>query len=95
VPGLVDVDELKPGDLIGTNKDSFLILEKLPTGEGPPLLPGVLGVCGHAFRWLGGARYIHSNNPHAPCFPSLCCLPRPCAPSPVPRRVSAQSTTLA
>jgi len=30
VPGLVDVDELKPSDLIGTNKDSYLILEKLP-----------------------------------------------------------------
>jgi len=31
VPGLVDVEELKPSDLIGTNKDSYLILEKLPT----------------------------------------------------------------
>ena len=30
IPGLVDVEELKPGDLIGTNKDSYLILEKLP-----------------------------------------------------------------
>lgn len=30
VPGLVDTDELKPSDLIGTNKDSYLILEKLP-----------------------------------------------------------------
>jgi len=30
VPGLVDVEELKPSDLIGTNKDSYLILEKLP-----------------------------------------------------------------
>lgn len=30
VPGLVDVDELKPSDLVGTNKDSYLILEKLP-----------------------------------------------------------------
>uniref|UniRef100_A0A7S2UXQ0 AAA+ ATPase domain-containing protein n=1 Tax=Fibrocapsa japonica TaxID=94617 RepID=A0A7S2UXQ0_9STRA len=30
VPGLVDVKELKPGELIGTNKDSYLILEKLP-----------------------------------------------------------------
>ena len=29
VAGLVDTSELKPGDLIGTNKDSFLILEKL------------------------------------------------------------------
>jgi 26S proteasome regulatory subunit T5 len=27
---LVDVNELKPGELIGVNKDSFLILEKLP-----------------------------------------------------------------
>mmetsp|Transcript_15961 Transcript_15961/g.48742 ORF Transcript_15961/g.48742 Transcript_15961/m.48742 type:complete len:466 (-) Transcript_15961:186-1583(-) len=30
IPGLVDPDELKPGDLVGTNKDSYLILEKLP-----------------------------------------------------------------
>ena len=30
VPGLIDVNELKPSDLIGTNKDSYLILEKLP-----------------------------------------------------------------
>ncbi|KAG7342851.1 proteasome-activating nucleotidase [Nitzschia inconspicua] len=31
VPGLVDPEELKPSDLVGTNKDSYLILEKLPT----------------------------------------------------------------
>ena len=31
VPGLVDVSELKPGDLVGTNKDSYIILEKLPS----------------------------------------------------------------
>lgn len=30
VPGLVDIEELTPGELIGVNKDSFLILEKLP-----------------------------------------------------------------
>lgn len=30
VPGLVPTDELTPGDLVGTNKDSYLILEKLP-----------------------------------------------------------------
>ena len=30
VIGLVPEGELKPGDLVGTNKDSFLILEKLP-----------------------------------------------------------------
>lgn len=30
IPGLVDSDELKPSDLVGTNKDSYLILEKLP-----------------------------------------------------------------
>lgn len=29
--GLLDVDELKPGELIGVNKDSYLILEKLPS----------------------------------------------------------------
>eukprot|EP00708_Paratrimastix_pyriformis_P002898 GAFH01001658.1.p1 GENE.GAFH01001658.1~~GAFH01001658.1.p1 ORF type:complete len:432 (+),score=171.62 GAFH01001658.1:185-1297(+) len=28
--GLVDPKELKPGDLVGVNKDSYLILEKLP-----------------------------------------------------------------
>lgn len=30
VVGLVDVEELKPGDIIGVNKDSYLVLEKLP-----------------------------------------------------------------
>lgn len=30
IPGLVDTAELKPSDLIGSNKDSYLILEKLP-----------------------------------------------------------------
>lgn len=30
VPGLVDPTELKPGELIGVNKDSYIILEKLP-----------------------------------------------------------------
>mmetsp|Transcript_12381 Transcript_12381/g.28675 ORF Transcript_12381/g.28675 Transcript_12381/m.28675 type:complete len:483 (+) Transcript_12381:78-1526(+) len=30
VPGLVNPDELKPSDLVGTNKDSYLILEQLP-----------------------------------------------------------------
>jgi 26S proteasome regulatory subunit T5 len=30
VPGLVDPDELKPGELIGANKDSYIVLEKLP-----------------------------------------------------------------
>lgn len=28
--GLVDSDQLKPGDLIGVNKDSYLILDTLP-----------------------------------------------------------------
>lgn len=28
--GLVDADKLKPGDLIGVNKDSYLILDTLP-----------------------------------------------------------------
>ena len=31
VPGLVDSDKLIPNDLVGTNKDSYLILETLPT----------------------------------------------------------------
>uniref|UniRef100_A0A0A9WYK0 AAA+ ATPase domain-containing protein n=1 Tax=Lygus hesperus TaxID=30085 RepID=A0A0A9WYK0_LYGHE len=35
VPGLVDVDFLKPGDLVGVNKDSFLILERLPVEYDP------------------------------------------------------------
>ncbi|KAL7072133.1 hypothetical protein ACQ4LE_008750 [Meloidogyne hapla] len=30
VIGLVDTEELKPGDLVGVNKDSYLVLEKLP-----------------------------------------------------------------
>uniref|UniRef100_A0A8C7H749 Proteasome 26S subunit, ATPase 3 n=1 Tax=Oncorhynchus kisutch TaxID=8019 RepID=A0A8C7H749_ONCKI len=30
VIGLVDAEKLKPGDLVGVNKDSFLILETLP-----------------------------------------------------------------
>lgn len=30
MPGLVDPDELKPGELIGANKDSYIVLEKLP-----------------------------------------------------------------
>lgn len=30
VPGLVDPTTLKPSDMVGTNKDSYLILEKLP-----------------------------------------------------------------
>jgi 26S proteasome regulatory subunit T5 len=30
VPGLVDAKELKPSELVGTNKVSYLILEKLP-----------------------------------------------------------------
>uniref|UniRef100_A0A2M4BNZ5 Putative 26s protease regulatory subunit 6a n=1 Tax=Anopheles marajoara TaxID=58244 RepID=A0A2M4BNZ5_9DIPT len=30
VIGLVDADKLKPGDLVGVNKDSYLILEPLP-----------------------------------------------------------------
>lgn len=28
--GLVDAEKLKPGDLVGVNKDSYLILENLP-----------------------------------------------------------------
>ncbi len=34
IPGLVPIEELKPGDLIGTNKDSYLILEKLVRAAG-------------------------------------------------------------
>ena len=30
VIGLVPSDELIPGDLVGVNKDSYLILDKLP-----------------------------------------------------------------
>jgi 26S proteasome regulatory subunit T5 len=35
VPGLVDVNTLKPGDLVGVNKDSYLILEMLPAEYDP------------------------------------------------------------
>jgi 26S proteasome regulatory subunit T5 len=31
VIGLVDPDKLKPGDLVGVNKDSYLILDTLPS----------------------------------------------------------------
>lgn len=30
VIGLVDPEELKPGEIVGVNKDSYLVLEKLP-----------------------------------------------------------------
>merc|ERR1712061_277371 len=30
VIGLVEPEKLKPGDLVGVNKDSYLVLEKLP-----------------------------------------------------------------
>jgi 26S proteasome regulatory subunit T5 len=35
VIGLVDAEELKPGDLVGVNKDSYLILEALPAEYDP------------------------------------------------------------
>lgn len=31
IPGLIRADELRPGELVGTNKDSYIIFEKLPT----------------------------------------------------------------
>jgi 26S proteasome regulatory subunit T5 len=31
--GLVPHEELRPSDLIGVNKDSYLILDKLPEGK--------------------------------------------------------------
>ena len=31
LPGLIHASELTPGELVGVNKDSFIILEKLPT----------------------------------------------------------------
>lgn len=30
---MVPHEELRPGDLIGVNKDSYLVLDKLPAGE--------------------------------------------------------------
>jgi len=30
VIGLVDPEDLKPGELVGVNKDSYLLLDKLP-----------------------------------------------------------------
>lgn len=30
IPGLVRADEVKPGELVGVNKDSYIMLEKLP-----------------------------------------------------------------
>ena len=32
VSGLVDAEKLEPGDLVGVNKDSYLILDTLPPG---------------------------------------------------------------
>lgn len=37
--GLVPAEELKPSDLIGVNKDSFLVLDTLPAGTSVPLPP--------------------------------------------------------
>jgi 26S proteasome regulatory subunit T5 len=31
VAGLVEPEKLKPGDLVGVNKDSYLILDTLPS----------------------------------------------------------------
>merc|ERR1719230_1339719 len=31
IPGLVRAEEVAPGELVGTNKDSYIMLEKLPT----------------------------------------------------------------
>eukprot|EP00605_Chrysophyceae_sp_TOSAG23-4_P000377 GSChrysophyteH1.ASY1.ANO1.432.1 assembled CDS len=31
IPGLVRAEEVVPGELVGTNKDSYIMLEKLPT----------------------------------------------------------------
>ena len=31
IPGLVRAEEVKPGELVGVNKDSYIMLEKLPT----------------------------------------------------------------
>ena len=30
IPGLIRAEELVPGELVGVNKDSYIILEKLP-----------------------------------------------------------------
>lgn len=30
VPGLVDIEKLEPNDIVGVNKDSYLILDALP-----------------------------------------------------------------
>ena len=39
IVGLVETDELKPADLVGSNKDTYLILDKLP----PECVAEVLG----------------------------------------------------
>lgn len=56
VPGLVDIDELKPGDLVGANKDSYLILEKLVRS----LLGAREGGCNWLERPLAGSRASES-----------------------------------
>lgn len=30
VPGLIDIEHLEPNDIVGVNKDSYLILDTLP-----------------------------------------------------------------
>lgn len=48
VVGLVPASELKPSDLVGVNKDSYLILDKLPAEYVP------------ATAWLSGGRHLHA-----------------------------------
>ncbi len=46
VVGLVDPKELKPSELVGVNKDSYLILDKLPAEYAPLAGQPRPGMCG-------------------------------------------------
>ena len=37
--GLVPADKLRPSDLIGVNKDSYLVLDTVPAGESARQVP--------------------------------------------------------
>lgn len=80
VVGLVDPETLKPGDLVGVNKDSYLILDALPAeydsrvkvrkgGDGPAQRMGA-----HLSERMRAWQGALAHNPFAP-FVCLCRCP--------------------
>ena len=68
VAGLVEPESLKPGDLVGVNKDSYLILDTLPAE--------------YDSRWVARRRSVERGlpaclpaRPPAVCHCLLVCLP--------------------